>query len=146
MISALRALTSKNTKKTKFFVSFAPLDVERRKEIRCIRVIRGRKSLAMTGSGAFLSFWRSVFPMHELLHPNHPHNEDDEIEEELENVVVGHLETARKMQHAQEDAANTHHVSQFNNHQAGGDEPSLVPPWAGKQQHKENPVAPLFQA
>ena len=43
------------------------------------------------------------------------------------------------------DATDTHHVGPFDDDQTCRNVPQFVFPWAGEQEHEEEPVQPLFQ-
>ena len=82
----------------------------------------------------------------EFFHPQHPHEEDDEVEEHLKYIVVGDMEAVGPGNLHHQDAADADDVGPFDDDQSGGDVPELVFPRPREQHHKENPVQPLFQA
>ena len=90
----------------------------------------------------------SLFFILEFLDPQDPHQEDHEVEEHLENVVVGDVEGVGSgpLHLHHQNAADAHHVGPFDDDQAGGDEPGLVLPRTWEEQHQEQPVEPLLEA
>ena len=45
----------------------------------------------------------------------------------------------------EQNAANAHHIGPFDDNQSDGNVPGLMFPRAGKEQHQEQPMEPLFQ-
>ena len=93
----------------------------------------------------------------EFLHPKHPHEENDEVEEKLEDIIMGEVESVDVLTHKmdvdvgpsdlhQQYAANADDIGPLDDDQSGGDVPQLVFPRAGEENHQEKPVHPLLQA
>lgn len=84
----------------------------------------------------------------EFLHPKHPHEENDEVEEKLEDIIMGEVESVDVLTHKmdvdvgpsdlhQQYAANADDIGPLDDDQSGGDVPQLVLPRAGEENHQE---------
>ncbi|HSW65221.1 MAG TPA: hypothetical protein VLH56_18215 [Dissulfurispiraceae bacterium] len=81
----------------------------------------------------------------ETLYPNHPHQENNCIKQGFEHVVVEKMKMSRKGNLDKQKADNPKQIGKVNHHDSGRYIPELMPPWARKKQHDNQPVHPLFQ-
>ena len=91
----------------------------------------------------------------EFFHPEHPQEEDDEVEEQFEYIVVSEVEgvdivteevdvDVGPLDLHDQDATDAYHIGPFDDNESCRNVPQLVFPRTGEEQHEENPVHPLL--
>ena len=86
-----------------------------------------------------------AFGMHKYLNPDHPHHEDDEVEEHLEDIIMRKMETIGPRYQHQQHTTDADDVGPFDDDETSRDVPCFVLPGAWKDEHQEDPVQPLLE-